>query len=102
VIDLVSPPGVTVRRVTDELAQWMSASDGKLDLTTEEIRAAGAGLLALRKEVALTRAKISALTAACERVCKETDCCPICDHHPSRGHRRGCLLEVAGVDGRDA
>lgn len=28
-------------RISDELARWMSASDGKLEITTEEIRAAG-------------------------------------------------------------
>lgn len=54
-IELVFHAGVTVCRVTDELARWMSASDGKLELSTEEIRAAGAELIALRAEVAALR-----------------------------------------------
>lgn len=35
--------------IADELAQWMSASDGKLELTTAEIRAAGMEILENRR-----------------------------------------------------
>jgi hypothetical protein len=38
--------------ISDELARWMSASDGKLELTTSEIRRVGLELITLRRRVA--------------------------------------------------
>lgn len=32
------------------------------------------------------------LHAAVRRVCHDTDWCPVCEHHPSRGHAENCVV----------
>jgi hypothetical protein len=43
-------------------------------------------------ELGALRKRTADLEAACRRVCAETDWCPVCSHHPSSGHHRGCAL----------
>lgn len=57
-IEIKGAPSATVKRITDELARWMSASDGKLELTTEEIRAAGLEIIESRTRQRVTAARM--------------------------------------------
>lgn len=42
------------------------------------------------REIAAICRERDQLLAACVRTCQETDWCPVCEHHPSRGHREDC------------
>lgn len=44
------------------------------------------------REIASIYHERDQLRAACVRTCEETDWCPVCEHHPSRGHRESCPL----------
>ena len=44
------------------------------------------------REITVIRRERDQFRAACARTCQETDWCPICEHHPSRGHRETCPL----------
>lgn len=43
------------------------------------------------REVAVIRRERDQLLVVCARMGKEADWCPICEHHPSRGHHKSCL-----------
>lgn len=46
----------------------------------------------------MTKAQLEAenaeLRAACERVCQESDWCPVCEQNPSTGHRADCIIKA--------
>jgi len=44
------------------------------------------------REIAAIRRERDQLRVACVRACRETDWCPACEQHPSRGHRETCPL----------
>lgn len=61
-------------------------------------------LTARQAEIEVMRPKYDAFRAACLRVCREADWCPICEHNPSSGHHPSCALvrEARTVPGGEA